>query len=229
MTIPTHCGMPPLTGNIEGLRDHVFMIGVFIPDQISVEERKWKSWVMHCLLKAGRHYNSARDTIIQQIEEARRSPAELSQGRALPILDFAEHMEDCMSSAFRASMCMRQLSKSVPAFDNFCKEFAEVIDRLLKLRNQYDHMHTQIASGQVGSGPIVLALDDDGNAMRFRDIRFPLIAMHGLIEGLYIAMTKLYPKFDPLSTAQALGPITISITASITVTDAAGVTYKQEM
>jgi hypothetical protein len=205
--------MPPLKANIEGLRTHAIMVGVFIPDELTVEERGWRSWVMHCLLKAARHYNAARETIIMQINEANRSSVRVSQGRSLPILDFAEHMEDCMSSTYRASMCMRQLAKCVPAFDRFSKDHTEVLDRLIKLRNQHDHMHTQIASGQVGSGPILLSLGEDGKSMCFRNIKFPLVAMHELIEGLYAAMTTLYPQFDPASLAEGPGPITISVNA----------------
>lgn len=120
-----------------------------------------------------------------------------------------------MSSTYRVSMCIRQLATCVPAFDQFCKGHTRVLDRLLKLRNQHDHMHIQIASDQVGSGPILLSLGEDGNTMCFRDIKFPLIHMNELIECLYKTIATLYPRFDPASTPKALGPLTISMTVQI--------------
>jgi hypothetical protein len=215
--------MPPLTINVEGLKGHSFLIHTFGLDKtLTVEQRGWHVWLIHCLVKAARHYNAARNTILMQLDEAKRSSEDMRQGRSLPILDFAEYMEDSVSSIFRASMCARLLVGEVASLSLFCETNKDAIDRLLKLRNQHDHMHTQIAAGQVGSGPIVLSLDEDGDTLRFRNCRFPLVMLHSLIQGLYGALVALYPQFDENSAPQPQGTFGISMSMSVSCIDADG-------
>jgi hypothetical protein len=215
--------MPLLTANVEGLKSHSFMVNTFgLDSTLTNDERKYRVWLIHCLVKAARHYNSARNTILMQIEEAKRSPEEMQQGRALPILDFAEYIEDSLSSTFRAAMCARQLVSEVPSLALFCEANSDAIGKLQKLRNQHDHMHTQIASGQVGSGPIILSLDKDGDAVRFRDCRLSFVMLHSLIQGLYEALVALYPQFDASSAPQPQGVLSISMTVSASWVDADG-------
>lgn len=95
--------MEPLNQNIEGLRTHALAVAMFLPETgISAEARRWRSWLVHHLLKTARHYNEARHLIMAQIAESKRSAAEMMEGRYLPILDFALAMEDCITSLDKA-------------------------------------------------------------------------------------------------------------------------------
>lgn len=210
MTIPERCGMPPLTCNTEGLRKHSFLLVFIKEDHINDVQRRWRAWLLHCLVAAARHYDKARQTILMQLD-AKKS---LSNASVFHIMDFAEHMEDCMASVFRACMCARKVASSADSFDAFCQNHKEAIDQLQKLRNQHEHMHTQIVSGEVGKGPIFLCLADEGDAMQFRDIRMPLASLHALIEGLYKSLVPLFPKFDGRSPPEPKGVLSLSISAT---------------
>ena len=88
MALPTHCGMPPLNLNIEGLRKHAMLVTLFVSESdVSIEKRKWRSWLVHCLVKTARHYNEARSLILAQINEGKRPPA-VEKGRQLHMFIF---------------------------------------------------------------------------------------------------------------------------------------------
>lgn len=213
--------MPALTCNVEGLNLHSLAQTILFPDEeTSLAKKKWRAWLVHCLLKGARHYNAAREIILRQLAEATRPSDQLAAGRQLHIFDFPEQMEDCMTSIFKVAMCIERLTDSEKTFDRFCSANKDAIESLRQFRNQHEHMHMQISSGEVGNGPIILSISDDGYSIRFRDKRMSFAVMHALIQSMYSALASLFPGFDALSAPQAASPTTISITATMTVTQA---------
>jgi hypothetical protein len=218
MSLPTHCGMPPLSCNVEGLNLHSLAQTILFPDNETFSaKKKWRAWLVHCRLKGARHYNAAREVILRQLAEATRPSEQLAAGRQLHIFDFPEQMDDCMTSVFKVAMCLERLIDSEKSFDRFCAANKDAIESLRQFRDQHGHMHTQISSGEVGNGPIILSISDDGNSIRFRDKRMSFAMMHALIQDMYSALASLFPGFDALSAPQASSPTTISITATMTV------------
>lgn len=206
MNLPSRCGMPPLDLNIEGLRLHSILVSAIVPEpNVSIAQRKWRTWLVHCLVKTARHYNEARTLILAQIEEAKRSPAEMAQGRQLPVLDFAFTMEDCITSLEKAISCVKALTNrnEVPAAGVL--RLKDQMHTLNGFRRQQEHMHTQIAAGQTGDGPIIVAVADGGDGMNLRDLTMSFGDLHRLIDALYRDIAALFPAHDAASPAKPSG------------------------
>ncbi|HGM4734126.1 TPA: hypothetical protein ACKPYB_000643 [Stenotrophomonas maltophilia] len=218
MTIPTHCGMPPLHLNIEGLRSHALMMSIFIPEPgVSAEKRKWRSWLVHCLVKTARHYNEARSLILDQVSEGQRSSAEMAKGRSLPLLDFAFAMEDCITSLEKAIACIRALSKKGEMTSEFVLALDSEQQSLNAFRRQQEHMHSQIAAGQTGDGPILVALSDNGDGMRLRGLTMGFDALYRLIDAVYRDISSLFPIHDVQSPPLQGGAPHLSMSMTTTV------------
>lgn len=216
MTIPTHCGMPPLVLNIEGLRSHALMMSIFIPEpDVSAEKRKWRSWLVHCLVKTARHYDEARSLILDQVSEGKRSSAEMAKGRSLPLLDFAFAMEDCITSLEKAIACIRALSKKGEMASAFVRALDSEQQSLNAFRRQQEHMHSQIAAGQTGDGPILVALSDNGDGMRLRSLTMGFDALYKLIDAVYRDISSLFPMHDANSPASLGGVPLLSMSLTI--------------
>lgn len=215
MSIPTYCTMPAFSRNVEGLRNHSLVL-MFVREDIGTNTRRWREWLVHVLLKATRHYASSRELLLQQLAEKHRPAAQIQQGRQLPILDFSLEMEDCITSLYKAIHCVRGLGKILPAFAQANAVLAEEKAAICEVRNQQEHMQGQIASGQVGDGPIKISFDASGEVLRFRDLKLPVVFVHSVLDHLFEVVASLFPNFNPQSAPQAGGTLQISIEATIT-------------
>ncbi len=155
--------------------------------------------------------------ILAQLAERERPPEQIMKGRHLPILDFSLAMEDCITSLYKMEMCMSILAKSQPLIAPFVDLLIVEKNKVRDFRNQQEHMHQQIASGQTGSGPIMITLSNNGESMQFRNLKMPLTFVHALIEEIYSTLVKLFPKFDSKSIPLKPGILTLSITGSMTI------------
>ena len=218
MVLPTQCSVPPLNLNIEGLRSHSILIGVFIPEpDVSTEKRKWRAWLVHCLVKTARHYNAARNLIQAQLGKALRSPAEIAQGRQLPLLDFGLEMEDCITSLEKVVACIKVLSRNNEISAVRLLDLDDEMRSLNALRRQQEHMHSQITAGQTGNGPIIVAVADDGDGIKLRDLKMSFTAIYRLIDAVYRDIATLFPAHDPDSPVQVGGVPQISMSMTIEV------------
>lgn len=216
MALPTHCGMPPLNLNIEGLRKHAMLVTLFVSESdVSIEKRKWRSWLVHCLVKTARHYNEARSLILAQINEGKRPPAEIEKGRQLHMFDFPFAMEDCITSLEKAVACIRALANKGEVQSAYVLALNDERQSLNDFRRQQEHMHSQIAAGQTGDGPILVALSDAGDGMRLRDLTMSFSALFRLIDAIYRDVATFFPSHDPESPAAHGGVPQISISMSV--------------
>ena len=219
MSIPTHCGMPPLHLNIEGLRSHALLVSIFMPEpEVSVEKRKWRSWLVHCLVKTARHYNDARSLILAQVDEGNRSSSDMAEGRLLPLLDFAFAMEDCITSLEKAIACIQGLAKKAEMPSATVLELNDERQSLNAFRRQQEHMHSQIAAGQTGDGPILVTLSDDGEGMKLRSLTMSFTALFRLIDATYRDVSALFPTHDIRSPPSLGGTPQLSMSVTIEVT-----------
>ncbi len=210
--------MPPLNLNIEGLRSHAMLVSMFIPEpDVSVEKRKWRSWLVHCLVKTARHYNDARSLILAQINEGKRSSAEMAKGRLLPVFDFAFAMEDCITSLEKAIVCINALSEKGEMPSAFALTLDNERQSLNAFRRQQEHMHVQLARGQTGDGPILVTLSDDGDGMRLRGLTMSFVALFRLIEALYREVATFFPAHNIQSSPLQGGVPQISMSMTIEV------------
>lgn len=215
--MPTAKNIPDLTGNIEGLRRHSFM-SVFIPEpSLSQDDRRIRAWLLHTVASASRHYARARELV-----ELQDNADQLRDGGAIfHILDVSEQIEDCITSTYRACMAIRRLDSCREA-QIFSCDYKNSIEELRSIRNQFDHMHSQVTSSETGGGPISIVFGDEGGSIRFRKLSMSTPSLHALIDGAYRVVASLYPSFDVNSTKETGGPLRLTISASVTVTDADG-------
>jgi hypothetical protein len=83
-------------------------------------------------------------------------------------------------------------------------------------------MHAQITASETGSGPISIVFGDEGGTIRFRRLSMHTASLCALIDGAYKVVASLYPVFNASSPKESGGPIMMTITASIEVTEADG-------
>jgi len=99
--------MPPLTQNIEGLRRHALLIGIFVgPPEATPAQRRWRSWPVHCLTKAARHYDNARKLMLMDSGETDRVE---SSSQPMPLFCYSFEMEDRITSLDKAIICIQAL------------------------------------------------------------------------------------------------------------------------
>jgi hypothetical protein len=210
--IPTTCTLRPLTKNFEGLRTHN-QLQVFIPDDLSTDERRSRGWLVHAVHKAARHYTAARDLVLAQIRAGR---GEDGSARFF-IWDFSLEMEDCVATSYKAVKCADLLARRktgpVPGALELTPEGHSVID----MRNKLEHIFVEMGGGQTGTGPIVVTLDGDGDMLRIRDRQIPVEHVTKLLEDLFDAAAAMFPGFNPLSPPEKAGVPTLSIQTSIEV------------
>lgn len=220
--IPTAKNIPELSGNIEGLRRHSFMC-VLIPElSLSPNDARMRTWLLHTVVSASRYYAKARELV-----ELQDNADQLRDGGAIfYILDVSEQIEACVTATYRACMAIKRLDFCQEA-KNFSCEYGELIEELRVIRNQFDHMHSQVTSAETGGGPISIVFGDEGRLIKFRKLNMKICDLCTLIDGAYRVVASLYPVFDVDSRKQARGPLKITMTASMTVTDADG--YKREI
>jgi hypothetical protein len=130
-------------------------------------------------------------------------------------------MEGCITATFRACMAIARI-KNLPEALEFTTNSQKPFEELRSMRNQFDHMYTQITSGEGGNGPISITFSDEGRSIQFRRLSMDTTSLRKLIDGAYKVVASLYPNFNPNSPRETGGPIKLSISASFTVTDASG-------
>lgn len=212
MSLPIAENIPEINFNIGELKRHSFL-SVFIDEpEKSVEERKLRTWLIHTVFSACRHYSNVRDLVIKQ----NNADQQRDYGLVLHLLDVSEHIEDCIAGTYRSCMAVRRLSDQ----NKYCKEFisenSDAIQSLEKLRNQFEHMHCQIVAGQSGNGPISIVLANEGKSIHFRNKKVSVSSLFILLQGLFKILITMYPKYEPSNTVQANGPTKLTITFNAT-------------
>lgn len=210
--LPSVENIPELAINVEGLKRHSLMT-VFVPEpSLSAETRKLRTWLLHTVTTAARHYAKAR-----QLVQAQNSADQVRDGGVIfHILDVNEEIEGAVTAAYRVCMAIRRLGTEGNEV-NFAETYASELENLRSLRNQYEHMHGQITSNQTGRGPISMIFDQKGQKIRFRNLSLETSELHVLIDGAYKFVATMYPAFNANSTPEPPGPPKLTMTASVTV------------
>lgn len=212
ISLPEAKNIPELVINVEGLKRHSFLM-VLVPEPaLSVEDRKLRTWLLHTVATAARHYSKAR-----QLVQSQNSADQARDGGAIfHTLDVYEEIEGAVMAVHRACMAIRRVgSKFGDA--KVTEAYATALDNLCSIRNQYEHMHMQITSNQTGNGPISMIFIDEGRKIKFRSLSLDTTELHVLIDGAYRFVAKMYPAFNVNSAPELPGPTMLTITASVSV------------
>jgi hypothetical protein len=213
--LPKVENIPELAINVEGLKRHsLLMIFVFEPS-LSIADRKLRTWLLHTVATAARHYTKARLLVQTQ------NVADQSSGNdtIFHTLDVYEEIEGAVMAAHRACMAIRRLGSTRPVARDFEKVYADSLKALCAIRNQYEHMHTQIASNQTGPGPISMTFSHEGRKINFRSLYLDTDELHCLIDRAFNFVAKMYPAFDAASKPELPGPIKLTATCTVTVSE----------
>lgn len=206
------CTLRPLTKNFEGLRRHNQLL-IFVPDSLSTQERRLRTWLVHVVHKAARHYTAARDIVLADMHSSRLPDGSV----AFHMWDFCLEMEDCVATIHKGLKCAALLAGrgGGPGALEVTPEGKAVS----ALRNKLEHMHTDIAGGQSGSGPVVIVLDTPRENLCLRDLKVPVDYVPKLLENLFEATAAMFLQFDPASAPEGGGASVLSMTATIEVTE----------
>lgn len=210
--IPTTCKLRPLTANFEGLKRHSQLL-IFLPEDLDHEARRLRGWLLHVGHKAARHYGAARKLVLDQLHASQGPSGEAR----LPILDFSLEMEDCVTSIYKANMCVNLLARRNLDFAKRPRQLHDEKHAIAELRNTLEHMYTAMAGGQSGTGPVVIALDAAGDHICLGKRRVDVQALPAVLENIFETVAGLFPKFDLTSAPEPAGVVQLGITATIEV------------
>lgn len=215
MTLPVANNIPELDFNYEGLNRHSYLCS-FMPDPLNSKgnDRQIRKWLLHTFVTSSRHYSKIRELVVLQNNADQAEDG----GVIFHILDLSEQIEGCLSATYRVYMAIRRMSNENTSFKDLLNNQNTAFDKLKNIRNQFEHMHSQIVLGEIGRGPILISLSDFGQVIRFRKLQLEVSSLHDLIKGLYFVIADLYPSFDVKSKPEAGGPVKLSITGNISVT-----------
>ncbi|WP_265215708.1 hypothetical protein [Herbaspirillum lusitanum] len=133
---------------------------------MSEEDRKLRIWLLHTITTAARHYTEARKLVGLQ-----NSTDQLRDGGiVLHILDVYEQIEGSVMAIHRACMAIRRLRERQLEAAEFIAVHEASLGSLIAIRNQYEHMHTQIVASQTGTGPISMTFGDSGKRIKNSEI-----------------------------------------------------------
>jgi hypothetical protein len=197
--------------NIEGLRRHSFML-VFVPEpEVSVEERRLRIWLLHTLATATTQYAKARELVLLQEQTDQANDG----GAIFYVLDVSEQLEGCVMALHRVFTALKRMYSS--GTHRSVQDLGKTFEKLNSLRNQFEHMHTQIVSGETGKGPISITFSNEGASVRFRDKRIDTAELKSLLQAAFIEVSSLFPSFDANSAPESGGPMKLNITGTIEV------------
>jgi len=217
-TLPRTENIPALSINIEGLKRHSVLC-VFVPEpELSADELKLRGWLLHTMLTAARHYNKFRELVSKQesVDQARDG------GAIFYLLDVSEQIEGCASALHRVCMAAKRMTGRLGQHaEVFTNTFSSAISDLSSIRNQFEHLHTQIVTSEAGPGPISMTFSDEGRSIRLRRLAMETSDLHHLIEGAYNLVAIMYPSFDANSKPEPAGHIKLTMTFCVTSIDGA--------
>lgn len=214
MTLPIADNIPEIAFNIEGLRRHSALCNFVRNEELSDTDRRLRAWLLHTVHSATRHYKKARELVILQ----NNADQQQDGGLVLHLLDVSEQIENCVTGVFRSCMAVRRMADSNDICRAFTASHNEAIGNITALRNQFDHMHMQIVTGETGNGPISIVFSDFGNFINFRKLKIETASLHQLLKGLYEVLASMHTGFDVNSPAHPGGPMKLIMSASIQVT-----------
>ncbi len=215
--LPQASNIPPITVNLQSLKAHSLLC-VFVQDpSVTVEQRRLRTWLLHTVASAASHYSAARDLVTQQ----GHADQQRDGGAILYVLDVPEQLDGCVTALYRACMAIKRMQPFAAA-EIFAREYETAIDELCSIRNQFDHMHSQIVTNETGPGPILIVFDNEGRSVKFRSLHIQTAQLAALIQGAFSVVASLFPGFNAGFQAQAVGPtkLTISATCEVVKRDA---------
>jgi hypothetical protein len=189
--IPSSCHMPDLTAACPPLTPSLVIVTVFLGNgPLSRTAGLHRRTFARLVDKAVAEYTRAREALIAQIEEGKRTTDEMARtGRLIYIFAFVDHLENCLNAGRRLLLSLDHLKKdrTVPYLERVNRRGLEVDGRgIVDVRDTLEHMAERIDRGDIQDGqPVVLCLTDDGRAVSLGDASLRLDTLASVLQRLY--------------------------------------------
>ena len=204
MAIPSECKMPDLSGIGSPLLNRLIVQLLVGERGLSPKAGRYRRNFIRLLDKAVREYYEAREAILADVTEAKRSAEEMTKyGRQLHFITFTDHIETCINAVSRLFKLLDRIEseRESPSFPRELRKLVETLSESVKtIRDTVEHMDERIQEDKIAPGkPIMLTVSQEGDGllvsdceMKFKDLAMVLEKMHEI--ALYILTIK---KWEP--------------------------------
>ncbi len=195
--IPTEMKMEDLSG-LEKLQPTLFLNTVFAQGDKDINRKivLHRRVYVRLVDKAVDEYKEARELIVAQIEEGKRSAEEMTNGgRYIYMFKFVDHMENCISTVRRILRFLNALKSHKKGW-TFPREIMKHIESLDKtivgVRDTVEHMDEKIQRDAVQENePVMLMVTDmqdgvmiGGKSLKFSTLSILIKQLHGLGQNM---------------------------------------------
>jgi hypothetical protein len=195
MTWPTECKMHDLSDVRPGVQVTA-ILHVLLPPTVNRKVRLYRNIFARLVEKGVREYQMARCAVIDQIAESNRPAKELMNGRIIYMVEFTNHLENCINAIARLlNLLERILSERIdPPIPRFLRKSLEASSGSFRdVRNIIEHMHETIQedklqdreAGTISFGPDQASAVIGGYSISFRDIEATLRKLNEVAEHLF--------------------------------------------
>lgn len=188
--IPDECKMPDLSDLDFPLKRYL-LIHVLVGNQgLSRKEELYRRNFVRLVDKAIKEYREARNTIIFQIEEAKRPVEEMTrEGRIIYIFGFTDHFENCINALSRL---LKQLDsiKSESGRWKVTRQVRRSIEAharsIPNIRNSAEHMAERIQKDELQERqPVMLSIGGNGDKAVLSEYEIKFDEVASAIRGLH--------------------------------------------
>jgi hypothetical protein len=194
--IPTECKMPSLYPEIERLQPRLLLVSAFIGNgTLSQNASLMRRNVVRLVDKAVYEYTLARQAILDQIAESRRSHEEMVKGRIIYMFVFTDHMENCLNSVRRALDLLQYLRSdiSAPAQDRISRRLIDAhSEPLVDIRNTLEHIGGAINGSEIDDQQfVVLGLGEDQASVCIGKYALAFSSLATIIKAVHFEAVRL--------------------------------------
>lgn len=162
----------------------------FEAELLTDKERKYVRVFVRLTEKAIDEYKAAREYVIAQVEEKKRSSEEIErEGEKIYIFNIVNHAENCLNAVRRLFYLLDSVKSESGglSIDRSLRRRIEThYEKIKNIRGAVEHIEKEIQNGEI-TGPIMLMLsDNDENiiiaeySLRFEDLARLLERFHEL-------------------------------------------------
>jgi len=194
--IPDECKMPDISDLDFPLKKYLLLHAWAADKGITNKEGLYRRNFVRLVDKAIKEYCEARNSILDQIEEAKRPVEEMTKnGRILYIFGFADHFENCINALCRL---LKQLEviKSDSTSWSISRQVRRSIEAhsrsIPDIRNAAEHMEGDIREDKISDKPVMLSIGDSGDKavlgeheIKFADVAMVLRGLHRIARDLF--------------------------------------------
>ena len=163
--------MPSLYPELERLQPRLLLLVVFKGNgTLSQNASLIRRNLVRLVDKAIYEYSLARQAVLDQMAESKRTYEEMINGRIIYMFGFTDHMENCLNATRRILGLLQHLRADVsaPIQDRITRRLVDAhAGSLIEIRNTFEHIETSINDNDLGENQsVVLSYGEDQNSVQ---------------------------------------------------------------